>query len=83
MNTVNDQETQTFIDLLYERSGRTNGLYTGLYQEWAKLTLQAPADSSTGRASWPTPEYRNLLGISNLRRRPKLRLGQSNSCVDG
>ena len=41
MSTVTDQETQDFIELLYERSGRTNGLYTGLYQEWAKLTLQA------------------------------------------
>lgn len=23
-----------FLELLYQESGRTNGLYTGLYEEW-------------------------------------------------
>ena len=25
-----------FIDFLYQRSGRTNGLYTGLWDDWCK-----------------------------------------------
>ena len=24
----------TFLELLYKESGRTNGLFTGLYEEW-------------------------------------------------
>ena len=40
MSLITDQETQDFIEILYERSGRTNGLYTGLYQEWARAVLK-------------------------------------------
>ena len=41
MSLREDNDTQDFLEILYERSGRTNGLYTGLYQEWARLTLKA------------------------------------------
>ena len=41
MSLRNDNETQDFLEILYERSGRTNGLYTGLYQSWARGTLKA------------------------------------------
>ena len=40
MSTRNQQDTQAFLELLYVRSGRTNGLYTGLYQHWARATLR-------------------------------------------
>ena len=39
MSTRNAIETQAFIELLYERSGRTDGRYTGLFQAWSKATL--------------------------------------------
>lgn len=35
MNTINhilEQQRQRYLDWLYAESGRTNGLYTGLYQ---------------------------------------------------
>ena len=82
MSVTTDQETQDFIELLYERSGRTNGLYTGLYQEWAKLTLQAQRtaqlDAHLGRrrdtgTSW----VRRVFGDVSADSRP------SNTCLDG
>ena len=33
---------QAFLEKLYIESGRTNGLYTGLYQEW--LETQKSSD---------------------------------------
>ena len=41
MSLRNDNDTQDFLEILYERSKRTNGLYTGLYQSWARGTLKA------------------------------------------
>jgi hypothetical protein len=41
MSLRNDNDTQDFLEILYERSGRTNGLYTGLYAKWARATLRA------------------------------------------
>ena len=82
MSTITDQETQDFIELLYERSGRTNGLYTGLYQEWSMLTLKAAKtaqlDAHLGRrrdtgTSWVSRIFSQGQGSD----------GQSNSCVDG
>ena len=32
-NNLENQKVE-FMDFLYERSGRTNGLYTGLWAEW-------------------------------------------------
>ena len=34
MNAQHQGDRAAFIDWLYERSGRSNGLYTGLYEEW-------------------------------------------------
>ena len=82
MNTVTDQETQDFIELLYERSGRTNGLYTGLYQQWAKLTLKAARTTQLDEhslrrrdsgASWVRRVFGDVSSDSR----------QSNTCLDG
>ena len=82
MSTITDQETQAFIELLYERSGRTNGLYTGLYQEWAKLTLKAAKtaqlDAHLGRSRDTGTSW-----VSRIFGEGQSSDGQSNSCVDG
>ena len=31
-----ENQKATFMEFLYERSGRQNGLYTGLWAEWDK-----------------------------------------------
>ena len=82
MSTVNDQETQAFIELLYERSGRTNGLFTGLYQQWAMLTLKAARtaqlDEHLGRGrDSRTPWFHRYFAAVQGED------GASNSCVDG
>ena len=82
MNTVNNQETQDFIEILYERSGRTNGLYTGLYQQWARLTLKAARTAELERNFVPgrntgTSWVHRVFGES------KSPDGQSNTCLDG
>ena len=81
MSTRNDQDTQAFIEQLYERSGRTNGLYTGLYQHWARATLRKqrkieldsdPVRSWNPRGSWVS----RMFGEAT---RPT----EKNSCADG
>ena len=82
MSHTTDQETQDFIEILYERSGRTNGLYTGLYQQWARLTLKAARTVELDRNFVPS---RNT-GTSWVHRvfgDVSADSGQSNSCVDG
>jgi hypothetical protein len=32
-----------FMDSLYEHSGRSNGLYTGLYEEWRVSQMSWPS----------------------------------------
>ncbi len=34
-----------FINFLYQKSGRTNGLYTGLWEEWCKEAGQKLRDA--------------------------------------
>ena len=74
MSIRNDIETQAFIELLYERSGRTNGLFTGLFQAWSKAT-----SLKLGKMSWTellsqagipdAPGYQECLEI--CRKKPK------------
>jgi len=33
INTITEQRRQSYLDALYERSGRTCSTYTGLWQE--------------------------------------------------
>lgn len=33
---ITEQHKADFMDLLYEKSGRTNGLYTGLWEEFCR-----------------------------------------------
>jgi len=35
-NTEQENRKALFIDFLYQRSGRTNGLFTGLWEEWCR-----------------------------------------------
>lgn len=50
MNRVQlDQRRADMLDALYERSGRTNGLYTGLWDEFAH-------DMATNFRDTPYPE---------------------------
>ena len=71
MSIREDNETQAFIDLLYERSGRRNGLYTGLYQEWAAGILRKmrkaeldlnSAQRKYSRASWVSRLFSEAAG---------------------
>ena len=82
MSTIKDQETQAFIELLYERSGRTNGLYTGLYQEWSKRILRkmrkAELDLDSARRKHPGASW-----VSRIFSEGESSDGQSNICVDG
>ena len=32
-------QRQEFLELLYQRRGRNDGLFTGLYTEWAQIIL--------------------------------------------
>lgn len=48
INSVIEQRRQDYLEWLYARSLRTNGLYTGLYQERAKELLQKDMDESLG-----------------------------------
>ncbi len=66
MSIVNDQETQDFIEILYERSGRTNGLYAGLYQEWSRAVLKHAKRIELESHFVPGRGYRSLLGTSIL-----------------
>ena len=81
MSTRNDQDTQAFIEQLYERSGRTNGLYTGLYQHWARATLRKqrkieldsdPVRSWNPRASWVSRYFGTAKAET-----------EENTCADG
>ena len=33
-DVVKENQKAQFMEFLYERSGRTNGLFTGLWEEW-------------------------------------------------
>ena len=35
-NAEQENRKALFIDFLYQRSGRTNGLFTGLWEEWCR-----------------------------------------------
>lgn len=35
-NAEQENRKALFIDFLYQRSGRTNGLFTGLWDEWCR-----------------------------------------------
>ena len=81
MSLRNDNDTQDFLEILYERSGRTNGLYTGLYQSWARGTLKAQRrielDSSfrpsrNSRTSWVSRYFGGSQKPS-----------EENACADG
>ena len=82
MNTINNQETQDFIEILYERSGRTNGLFTGLYQQWARLTLKAARTAELERNFVPGRDT-GTSWVSRYFGAAQAPDGQSNSCVDG
>ena len=82
MNTINNQETQDFIEILYERSGRTNGLFTGLYQQWARLTLKAARTVELERNFVPGRDT-GTSWVSRVFGTVQAPDGQSNSCVDG
>lgn len=41
-----EQQRQDYLDYLYARSGRTNNLYTGLYQERQKELINADMQSA-------------------------------------
>ena len=80
MSTRNDIETQAFIELLYERSGRTNGLFTGLFQAWSKATLvKARKDELDrivvpgrySRRSWLPRVFGDLQGETKEARAPQ------------
>ena len=48
MRTVDlDQRRTEFMEELYQRSGRTNGLFTGLWQEYAHKIAEKVRDSDT------------------------------------
>ena len=82
MSITTDQETQDFIELLYERSGRTNGLFTGLYQQWARLTLKAARTVELERNFVPGRDT-GTSWVSRIFGEGQSSDGQSNSCVDG
>ncbi len=35
-NSEQENRKALFTDFLYQRSGRTNGLFTGLWEEWCR-----------------------------------------------
>ena len=36
---LENMQREAFIELLYQRRGRNDGLFTGLYTEWAQIIL--------------------------------------------
>ena len=36
---LEDMQRQEFLELLYQRRGKNDGLFTGLYSEWAEIVL--------------------------------------------
>ena len=36
---LEDMQRQEFLELLYQRRGRGDGVFTGLYQEWSHVVL--------------------------------------------
>ena len=36
---IENMQRQEFLELLYQRRGRNDGLFTGLYTEWAQIIL--------------------------------------------
>ena len=81
MSRRNDQDTQDFIEILYERSKRTNGLYTGLYQSWARGTLRSQRkielDSNPVRRWRPGESWVSRVFGKDCKPSEK------NSCADG
>ena len=81
MSRRNDQDTQDFIEILYARSGRTNGLYTGLYQSWARATLRSQRkielDSNPVRRWRPGESW-----VSRVLKKD-CKSPEKNSCADG
>lgn len=54
MDPTEQQIRADFIDHLYERSGRTNGLYTGLWHEFRAKVAEKFVDelANTAREQW-------------------------------
>ena len=36
---LEDMQRQEFLELLYQRRGKDDGLYSGLFSEWAEIVL--------------------------------------------
>ena len=49
INPTTEQHRQNYLDALYERSGRTCGTYTGLYQERLTELVQRDMHELTER----------------------------------
>ena len=43
-NAEQENRKALFIDFLYQRSGRTNGLFTGLWEEWCRESSEKMRD---------------------------------------
>ena len=39
IEVIENMQRQEFLELLYQRRGRNDGLFTGLYTEWAQIIL--------------------------------------------
>ena len=81
MSLRNDSDTQDFIEILYERSGRTNGLYTGLYQSWARGTLKAQRRIELDSSFRPSGDTRRSWVSRVFGEGAKQ--AEKNSCADG
>jgi hypothetical protein len=51
IDPTTEQRRQNYLDALYERSGRTCGTYTGLYQERLTKLVQRDMQELTERAA--------------------------------
>jgi hypothetical protein len=47
-NPTIEQRRQAYLDWLYERYGRTDGLYTGLYRQRIRELVQRDMDEALG-----------------------------------
>lgn len=48
VNPIVEQRRQEYLEWLYQRSRRTNGLYSGLYQERMKQLINKDMDETLG-----------------------------------
>lgn len=48
MDGIKEERRQRYLEWLYERSLRTDGLYTGLYQQRIKELIEHDMDQSIG-----------------------------------